>query len=407
MSVTTREQHNQVRAQLAPLRQRRGELADALRDARNLDDKNAIAIAEIKLDEINGQIEMARELEATLLRRMSGVSNYGGQTIFDDPTAITALEGIAATSAPIGNMLIGRVMDAEQLAARLGPRSQGGGDLIVPDSARQQAPYGIVRALYQPTDLLSLIPTATMTGGSFTYLIEGGEIDDTVGGSAEGSIKPEDTSLELDEGEVRAVTIASWQKLRRQQVADVPDLQNIVNTRLMYGVRRRIERQVLAGTGENETLLGVLNRTGIGSVAYDAGTPAADLILRGLTTVRLSNATPSGIVLHPTTYESLLTEKTDNGARLDSSGAFSGGTADTVWGVPVVQSPVVGPDRALVADWRLAATLFIREGLSLRLSDSDQDDFIRNKVTALAETRIGFAVWQPGAIAEVQLAASE
>ncbi len=39
----------------------------------------------------------------------------------------------------------------------------------------------------------------------------------------------------------------------------------------------------------------------------------------------------------------------------------------------------------------------------MRISDSDQDDFIRNEVTYLGEGRFGLAVYQPTAFAKVTL----
>jgi hypothetical protein len=41
--------------------------------------------------------------------------------------------------------------------------------------------------------------------------------------------------------------------------------------------------------------------------------------------------------------------------------------------------------------------LFIREGVDVLLSDADQDDFIRNRVTLLAEMRAALAVFRPSA----------
>jgi hypothetical protein len=46
----------------------------------------------------------------------------------------------------------------------------------------------------------------------------------------------------------------------------------------------------------------------------------------------------------------------------------------------------------------------VREAVNVRLSDSDQDDFIRNRLTALAEGRFALAIWQPSAFSLVHLA---
>jgi HK97 family phage major capsid protein len=163
-----------------------------------------------------------------------------------------------------------------------------------------------------------------MTGASFTYLIEGGDLDEGAAEVAEGEIKPQG-AIDLDEGMVRAVTVASWIKARRHVLADVTDLQRVIRERLTYLVQRRIERELLSGDGAGEHIRGILNRTGVAEVDRN-GMPNSDAILRGLTTVGLSNATPTGVVLNPLAYESMLTERDDAQSRLDSPGAFCRGS---------------------------------------------------------------------------------
>jgi HK97 family phage major capsid protein len=69
-----------------------------------------------------------------------------------------------------------------------------------------------------------------------------------------------------------------------------------------------------------------------------------------------------------------------------------------------VASTAIAVGTALVGDFGLGATLFIREGVAVRISDSDQDDFTRRRVTLLGEIRCGLAVWQPTCFCLVHLA---
>ncbi len=75
-----------------------------------------------------------------------------------------------------------------------------------------------------------------------------------------------------------------------------------------------------------------------------------------------------------------------------------------LWDLPIIDSKVIPETSALVGDFTLACSLLVREGVNTRISDADQDDFIRNRVTLLAEARVALPVWQPSALAEVQLA---
>ena len=59
-----------------------------------------------------------------------------------------------------------------------------------------------------------------------------------------------------------------------------------------------------------------------------------------------------------------------------------------------------------MGDWTNGATLFVREPVTIRMSDADQDDFVRNRVTVLGEGRFGLAVWSPASFCVVHFAAT-
>lgn len=203
--------------------------------------------------------------------------------------------------------------------------------------------------------------------------------------------------LELAEDQVIAQTIANWIKTSRQGLADVPTLAQTITDRLIYAVERRVENQVLAGSGQASTMLGILGRSGIQTVAFDNTVPLSDLALDGITAVLTAEAQPNAVIVNPddraTTLKALAT---GSGERLDSGGAFAPGVGDSVWDVPTISSTVMPRGQALVGDFT-QARLFIREAVNLRISDADQDDFVRNRLTMLAEGRFGIAVWQPAA----------
>ncbi len=408
-SATHRARLDQIRERAQHARGARNRARQVAEAARSAGDSDAAAIAEASLEVAQTEVETSEALVNMMLSQISGLeSNPFDRGFFDDPEALRSLELMAHTSQPIGNVVLGRFASAEQFAASLGRGARraestggSGSDVGVPASARMQAPFGIVRQLYQPLDLLDLIPTAAMTGAAFTYIVEGGDMSTGADVVEEGEIKPMG-SIDLDEGEVRAVTIASWIKARRQVLDDVAGLQTVITERLTQLVRQKIQSQLLAGDGAGEHLLGILNRDGVAHVD-GAGMPAADAVLRGLTTVRMNNAAPTGVVLNPLTYEGMLTERDAGGGRLDSAGAFAGTPVDAAWGIPVVQTAAVDPDVAVVADWAQSAVLFVREGLTVRISDADQDDFVRNRITVLCETRVGLMVAVPPGIAVVHL----
>ena len=248
------------------------------------------------------ELELAQRLESTMLSQVAGLdSGFGASSFLEDPNTIRQIEIMARSNLPIGTVNLGPFMDAEQFAASLGSNSRNfmaaAGDAALPDAARIQAPYGIVQQLYRPTYLLDVIPHAVMEALYFTYVRESGSLDTGPAETAETALRPEDTGLDLSvSGTVRATTVTGWKKVAKQQLDDVAGLGTLLNQRLMYLVQRRIESEIVNGDGSGEDILGILNTTGVGSVSYDATKPASDLILAGLTQVRLANAQPSAIL---------------------------------------------------------------------------------------------------------------
>ena len=412
MTVTAqhRDRLTEVRERTRAGRQHRAEAQKALEAAKKMDDPQAVQACEVALQQAFGEIEMAQGLENALLHQMAGVGNgvVGQDSFLDDPAVIRELEQLADSSMPIGTLNLGPAMSRETLVSMIetgtwGPKRLAlSTDPNLPDTARQTQYFGVVPQLRRRLRLLDLIPTMTMEGRSFDYTRESGSLD-TAAETAELALKPQADEI-LTDAQVVARTIAHWSKLARQQLADVPSLATVVQGRLTYGVLRRVENAILAGDGVGENLLGILNTTGIADVVFAGGTPLTDLSLTGIVDVLLADAEPNAVILNPADWASMLAAKAvGSGERLDSAGAFST-QADTIWGLTAIPSTAMPLGEALVGDFTGGATLFVREGINLRVSDSDQDDFLRNRVTLLAEGRWGLAVWQPAAFAVVHLA---
>ena len=115
--------------------------------------------------------------------------------------------------------------------------------------------------------LLDLIPSGTMDGSGFQYLRE---VVDTynpaASGSAafvqEGEVKPA-TSIEFEDAEAKAQTIAVWTKLLKQSLSDVSALDSAVRFRLMRKVMSAIEAQIVNGDGTGQSLEGILHTPGV------------------------------------------------------------------------------------------------------------------------------------------------
>ena len=407
----------QHRDHLDKARERKRSAQDKLAAARkatamahDAGDPQMIAASQAATELAHGELELAQQLESTLLGQLAGVSaGIGVESFLSDPGMLRDLETLAHSTHPIGGMNLGLAMSRGEVLADLksgrtlaSTGSPGAGFDYSGEAARRAPYFGVIPQLRRQLRLLDLIPSAGLDAKVLPYVQETGSFD-TAAETAETSVKPTG-EMTLTDAEAVARTIAHWMKLNRQTLADVAGLASAVQNRLIYGVKRRLEAQILAGDGQGENILGILNTTGVGTVAYSSTELAADLALDGVTDVLLSNAIPTGVILNPRDWAAMLRQKSSGSGEYMSMGPFVA-TAQTLWGVDAIPSPVIPQGTALVADFEIGATVFVREGVNLRISDAADDDFTRNRVTALAEGRFALAIWQPGAFAIVQLSA--
>lgn len=314
-----------------------------------------------------------------------------------DSSGLLANEEIRATLAHVatskgrfGGIELGQVVGRDALAA----------DVTGTSDMRRGDYLGVVPQLRRILRILDLIPTGTMDHNTLPYTQESGSFT-TAAETAEGSTKPEGEVVFTDQ-EAVAATIAHFQKIRKQALADFAALRSIIDSRLRYGVERRLEGQILAGTGEGANIRGILKTSGLGDVPFEAGQLVTDQVLKAITTVLLADAQATGIVLHPNDWQTALLAKAQGDGHYFSGGPFQV-TPHVLWGVPLVPSATMSAGTSLVGDFEIGAQLFIREGVNVLLSDSDQDDFVKNRITMLGEMRAALAVFRPAAFATAEL----
>jgi HK97 family phage major capsid protein len=265
--------------------------------------------------------------------------------------------------------------------------------LIVPPEFR-----GIIQPPLLNLSLLDLIPTGT-TDSNVVHYVQVTAIPGSAAETADLALKP-DEGLTLVDAQAPVTTIAGYIKVSRMALDDMAGLGTMINSLLPYDVRRRLLNQILAGDGTGVNILGLYNQTGIGAPAFVTGDNIADAILRAVTVIVLSDNDPNFVALNPTDWQTLLLMKNTLGSYIyGTPGQLPGGmVAQTIWGLNLSANRLVPAGSPLVGD-AMGASILVREGVNVKTSDSDQDDFVRNRVTVLAETRVAFPVWRPTAFA--------
>jgi HK97 family phage major capsid protein len=424
---------NACKSQQATLRSQRNTAKDALDGARaatqalgangnvNLGDIQTtpefqrLQRAQKAASDIEVQLASLEEEERFLLSRIAGVDTQDRESFMSDPNVMARLAGLAGSTAPIGGdprgggapgMELGTLISRDELLASWDNRRSmmaAAGDVTIPSTARQTTYYGIVPQLRRRLRLLDLIPSSPMdSGNSFDYSVESGSLD-TAAETVEAALKP--TGVEtLTDAQVVAQTIAHWVKIPKQQLSDIPSLTTTLQQRLVYGVERRLENQIIGGSGTGANLTGIINTSGIGAPASVVGDVFnADLTLNAIGAILSSEAEPNAVCLNPADIVKMAKSKASGtGQRMADiqTDLISGNL--TLWGVPVISSTAIASGHVLVGDFTLGARVYVREGVNVTIGN-DSDDFTRNRVTMLGEGRFGLAVYQPAAFAYIPL----
>lgn len=233
----------------------------------------------------------------------------------------------------------------------------------------------------------SAMPTAPETAGALVLATGGG-------------YKPEgDWAFEVVTTNVK--TIAEWVPVTKRALADVNQLQGLINDELRIDVQEEEEDQILNGDGSGENFTGINNTSGIQTQAF--ATNIFDSVRKGITKARtVGRVNPNAVVMNPSDAEAIDLAK-DGNTQYYYGGPQSMGPR-TLWGVPVVESEAQAAGTALLGDFT-KAVIWDREQTTVTMTDSHADFFIRNLVAVLAEERLAFGVTRPTAFVQVDVTA--
>lgn len=210
---------------------------------------------------------------------------------------------------------------------------------------------------------------------------------------AEGAPKPE-VEMNFEQADAPIRKLAAWIPVTEEIIADAPTLRGYIDSRLAYMLAWREEAQILNGNGTAPALRGILNTTGIQTRA--AGADVITTLGLAIGDVENHDGEADGIAMNPLKFWTMLTTRSSSQFDQGYGGGGPFGIQPTgVWGVPVVRTRQLALTSAIVGSWRMGATLFQREGITIRTTDSHSDYFIYNKLVILAEERVGLAVFRP------------
>tara|TARA_R100000951_G_scaffold90032_2_gene78189 strand:- start:8756 stop:9919 length:1164 start_codon:yes stop_codon:yes gene_type:complete len=253
---------------------------------------------------------------------------------------------------------------------------------------------GVVGSSFQRVDVLDFISQANTQSNLIEYTTQTTETDnvDTV---AEGSaMTASDYQFTLQQAPVQ--TIGSFLVVSKQTINDAPAVASYIDNRLAYNVRRELESQVITGSGTSPDLSGISSN----STAYTAVAADNDLfferIRQQITVLQEAGYSPTAIFVAPATLQALDLQSDTAGIFVASDPRMF--NLPMAWGIPIVQSTNVPANVAIVGDWQMASTLFMREGTVVEMFEADASNVRSNLVTIRGTTRASYATYDTSAI---------
>jgi len=255
-----------------------------------------------------------------------------------------------------------------------------------------RAPVVVPYATRMP-EITDVIPTVSTNQNAFVYM-EHTTFTNAAVETAEGAAKPE-AALALTERTSPVRKIPVWIPVTDEQLEDVPGIQAWIESQLAFMVRQRLDTEIVSGSGITPNLLGIMNVVGVQTQAKGTD-PTPDAIFKAMTKVRVTGrARPSAVLIHPNDWAEVQLLRTTDGIYIAGSPWDSG--PSRIWGVPVVVSDAVVEGTAITGDFQNYTLLAERKQMTIKVGYQN-DDFIKNQRSIVAEIRVAFVVTRPTAI---------
>jgi HK97 family phage major capsid protein len=262
-----------------------------------------------------------------------------------------------------------------------------------PDSDRTGR---LVEAITRPIQILDLIPVADTDSNSVTYWEETLRTH-SAAEKIEGAAYAE-SAFEWTERTSQVRKITDSLPVTDEQLDDRAQLRSLLEQRLGFGVRQRLDLQVVDGSGTPPNLEGITEVAGIQTQAKGAD-PSFDAIHKAITKVRVTGrAMPGAVVIHSNDWQDIRLTRTADGIYILGNPAVAGPM--TMFGLPVALNEALDEGTALVGDFANHCRIYDRRGLSIQVGYVG-DQFKEGKQTLRADIRVAFVVERPAAFATV------
>jgi len=264
-------------------------------------------------------------------------------------------------------------------------------------ATRPQRIAEITPIAFRPIQVTDLIPQSNTDQSAILFMEETTRTNAAVE-IGEGVAYPEAASA-FTERTSPVRKIGTILPVTDEQLDDVPQLRTFLDDLLPFMVRQRLDQQVFNGNGVGSNLTGLITVAGIQTQAKGAD-PIPTAFLKAMVKLRLTGrVVPSGVLIHPTDWQSVKTLQDTTGQYIWGNPAFAG--PDSMWGLPMAQVDAGSAGTAVVADFVNYTRLYYRSGPSGVEVGYVNDDFKLGQKSLRADVRAAFVVRRPAAVCTV------
>ena len=237
-----------------------------------------------------------------------------------------------------------------------------------------------------------LIASGTTSSNSIEYVVEEAYTDSTDMTAEGAEYKQSDFDLKLKTATVRKIT--AYLILSEEMLEDVEGLNSYISLRLPSKLKLKENYQLLYGTGLTNNLSGITtNATAYSDELADADITEIDVLVSAMKQVRTSEYNPTFALIHPTDALKIKLAKDVNGNYLQPWIFMANGNIN-LDGVGIIVSTAITSGDFLVGDGS-AAQVFDRRQMTLEMTNTNEDNFIKGMVTVRISERLTLAVYRP------------
>lgn len=245
--------------------------------------------------------------------------------------------------------------------------------------------------------VVDLIPKTT-TGMAVVKYVEETTHTNNAAETAEAGTYPE-SAFAFTEQSSTVRKIATSLPFTDEQFEDEPRARDYLNNRLEYQLRARLDSQIVVGNGTAPNLRGMNNVVGINTQAKGTD-PVFDAIFKAMVLIqRLGFTDATGIVMHPTDWQSVRLTRTADGVYI--MGNPDSDVMPRLYGLPVVSTTFETQGTASLGDWAGFSELALRRGVEFQVTNSHSTFFVEGKQMIRADFRCALLFYRPKAFATV------